>query len=59
MTKILMTKIETGESGFVFRDADTYNALQIVQRLNELNDYTAKLTGEAVKYIYSIIEIEK
>lgn len=56
--RILMTEIETGKSGYVFRDAETHHAQEIVLTMNRLNEETARLTGKAIRFIYSFIDTE-
>lgn len=56
--RILMTELETGKSGYVFREADTQHAQQIVLTMNKLNEEAARLTGKAVKYVYSFIDLD-
>ena len=56
--RILMTEIETGKSGYIFREAETQHAQQIVLTMNRLNEETARLTGKAVKYVYSFIDTD-
>jgi hypothetical protein len=54
--KIKMTEIETGKSGFVFRNViDVENAGRIVARLNEINRETAKLTGKAIRFMFTLV----
>lgn len=56
--RILMTEIETGRSGYVFREADTQHAQQIVIAMNNLNAETARLTGKAIRFVYSFIDLD-
>ena len=56
--RILMTEIETGKSGYIFNHADTYHAEQIVLALNKINAETARLTGKAIKFFYSVIDLD-
>lgn len=56
--RILMTEIETGRSGYVFREADTYHAQEIVIAMNKLNEETARLTGKAIRFVYSFIDLD-
>lgn len=56
--RILMTEIETGKSGYIFREAETHHAQQIVIAMNKLNEETARLTGKAVRFVYSFIDLD-
>lgn len=54
--KIKMTEIATGKSGFVFKNAtDAENAQRIVSNMNKLNEETARLTGKAIRFVFSLV----
>ncbi len=53
--KILMTEIATGKTGFVFNQATSENAEKIVADMNRLNQEAARLTGKAIRFVFSII----
>lgn len=56
MNKILMTEIETGKQGFVFNKATDEHAEQLVITMNKLNEEAARLTGKAVRFVFSIVK---
>jgi len=54
-TRILMTKVSTGESGYVFNNATPADAAKIVEQMNRLDVEAARLTGQAIKYVFSLV----
>ena len=54
MFQVIMTKAETGESHALFRDVATMrDAINIVNRMNDLNAFLAKATGKAIVFFYT------
>jgi hypothetical protein len=53
--KIKMTEIATGNCGFVFNNATADNAVKIVADMNRLNQEAARITGKAIRFVFSIV----
>ncbi len=52
-TKIMMIDTQTGRKVVTFPNVMDYDVNRIVCEMNRLNEEAARLTGKAVRYVYS------
>lgn len=57
MFKVILTDTFNGYTKTVFPPAEKSTAIKIRDEMNRLNVEAARLTGNAIRYVYSILEI--
>jgi hypothetical protein len=57
MFKIILTDTFNDYSRTAFRSNNREIAIQIRDEMNRLNSEAARLTGQAIRYVYSIIQV--
>ncbi len=57
MFKIILTDSFNDYCKTVFRCDNKTTAIQVRDEMNRLNEEAARLTGRAIRYVYSILEI--
>lgn len=56
MFKIQMTQISNDEGYVLYDNIPTFkDACAITETMNRLNEETAKFTGKAIRFVYSVI----